>query len=176
MTSLLPAWLGAFHELEALISLGEFAALHPEYTFPEIRPVEPGGIPESRTTGRPAGAVFAARELGHPLLPTDSKVCNDLQIEALGELLIITGSNMAGKSTVMRQVALITLLAQAGSFVPARRARSPPRPPRPVAPGGAGPAAIRRCCGAVRRPWRGIILGCFLGSGSTAGRRPRCSA
>ncbi|BDG07647.1 DNA mismatch repair protein MutS [Anaeromyxobacter paludicola] len=64
------------------------------------------------------------------MLPADSGgfVPNDLALgssaaDGAGQLLVITGPNMAGKSTVMRQAALIALLAQVGSFVPARRAR-----------------------------------------------------
>lgn len=137
VAGLLPAWLDAFHELEALISLGQFAALHPEYAFPRITPVrfhaqnlvetEPVGTSaigfegeeESRSTQDRPGPVFAARGLGHPLLPSDRKVCNDLQIEALGELLIITGSNMAGKSTFIRTVGVNLCLAYAGGPVDA---------------------------------------------------------
>lgn len=137
MASLLPAWLDAFHELEALIALGEFAALHPEYAFPKITPVEEqsqyalktgpvgtalmgsDGVQARRSTnGRPE-PVFAARALGHPLLPSGRKVCNDLEIEALGELWIITGSNMAGKSTFIRTVGVNLCLAYAGGPVDA---------------------------------------------------------
>jgi len=50
-------------------------------------------------------------------------VPNDLPVDAAGRLIVLTGPNMAGKSTAMRQVALIVILAQAGSFVPAQRAR-----------------------------------------------------
>ena len=108
MAGLLPGWLEAFHDLEALIALGEFAALHPDYSFPCLRPVEGDD---------PAAPVFAAQGLGHPLLAPDRKVCNNLQIEALGELLIITGSNMAGKSTFIRTVGINLCLAYAGGPV-----------------------------------------------------------
>ena len=108
MAALLPAWLEAFHELEALMSLGEFSALHPEYAFPDVKLVEARDRLQ---------AVFSARALGHPLLPSGQKVCNDLQIEALGALLIITGSNMAGKSTFIRTVGVNLCLAYAGGPV-----------------------------------------------------------
>ena len=106
MARLLPAWLEAFHELEALIALGEFAALNPGYTFPTIMPVE-----------EPSHPVFMARSLGHPLLSPAQKVCNDLRIESLGELTIITGSNMSGKSTFIRTVGINLCLAYAGGPV-----------------------------------------------------------
>jgi len=135
MAGLLPVWLDAFHELEALIALGEFAALHPEYAFPRIMPihgvlknaVETGpvqtsligidSVQEAPSTDGQSEPVFAARGLGHPLLPADRKVCNDLRIEALGELWIITGSNMAGKSTFIRTVGVNLCLAYAGGPV-----------------------------------------------------------
>jgi len=117
MARLLPAWLDAFHELEALISLGEFAALNPGYTFPTITPFE------EKTQIHP---VFTAQSLGHPLLAPAQKVCNDLKIEALGELILITGSNMSGKSTFIRTVGINLCLAYAGGPVNALEMRTVP--------------------------------------------------
>jgi DNA mismatch repair ATPase MutS len=121
MAGLLPSWLEAFHELEALIALGEFAALHPEYAIPTIRQVEDHtqNTPDLLPSEYGSEPVFVARRMGHPLLPPDRKVCNDLQIEVLGELLIITGSNMAGKSTFLRTVGINLCLAYAGGPVDA---------------------------------------------------------
>lgn len=112
MAQLLPAWLDAFHNLEALISLGTFAALHPDYCYPDIQ----GG----------AHPVIEARNMGHPLLPTEQKVCNDFRMEAIGEIGIITGSNMAGKSTFIRTVGVNLCLAYAGSPVNANAFRCLP--------------------------------------------------
>ena len=72
--------------------------------------------------------VIEITEGRHPvierLLSQDAFVPNDVNLDCSGaQMLVITGPNMAGKSTVMRQVALMTLMAQAGSFVPARKAR-----------------------------------------------------
>ncbi len=119
MADVLPAWLETFHELEALIALGEFAALHPKYAFPKIEQVhvQQQDTPDHHATEHGSEPVFAARQMGHPLLPSDRKVCNDLQIEALGELIIITGSNMAGKSTFIRTVGINLCLAYAGGPV-----------------------------------------------------------
>ena len=119
MAALLPAWLEAFHELEALIALGEFAALHPQYAFPMIMPMDnrAQNTPDGGASNSQMEPVFAARQLGHPLILADRKVCNDLQIKALGELLIITGSNMAGKSTFIRTVGVNLCLAYAGGPV-----------------------------------------------------------
>lgn len=117
MARLLPAWLDAFHELEALISLGEFAALNPGYIFPTITPFE------EKAQIHP---VFMAHNLGHPLIPSAQKVCNDLRIETPGELLIITGSNMSGKSTFIRTVGINLCLAYAGGPVNALGMRTIP--------------------------------------------------
>jgi len=103
MARLLPVWLATFHKLEALISLGTFADLHPDYIFPDIQ-----------TDVRP---VFEVRSLGHPLLPTEKKVCNNFQMGTLGDLSIITGSNMAGKSTFIRTIGVNLCLAYAGGPV-----------------------------------------------------------
>ncbi len=106
----MPAWLEAFHTLEAAASLGEFAALHPHCTFPEL--LDPNS---------PAQAVFSAQGLGHPLLSAAQKVCNDATLRTLGEVWIITGSNMSGKSTFVRTLGVNLCLAYAGGPVNARR-------------------------------------------------------
>jgi hypothetical protein len=103
MARLLPVWLDTFHKLEALISLGTFTALHPDYKFPDIR--------------ADAGPVIEVRSLGHPLISPERKVCNDFQMGTLGDLSIITGSNMAGKSTFIRTIGVNLCLAYAGGPV-----------------------------------------------------------
>jgi DNA mismatch repair ATPase MutS len=112
MAQTLPVWLEVWHQLEALISLAGFAAVNPEYTFPQI---EAG-----------AAAVLQAEALGHPLLPPEAKVCNDFAVEELGELSVITGSNMAGKSTFIKTIGINLCLAYAGGPVNARRFRFRP--------------------------------------------------
>jgi ABC-type multidrug transport system fused ATPase/permease subunit len=107
----LPQWLDTWFELEALNSLATFAYLNPEYTLPQIMP-----------TSQAADAIeapihFTAREIGHPLLPVDKKVCNDFVLHHLGEVIIITGSNMAGKSTFLRTLGVNLCLAYAGAPV-----------------------------------------------------------
>jgi hypothetical protein len=81
---LLPRWLDAWHELEALNSLANFAHLNQSYVFPQL----------IADTDR-----FAASNLGHPLLKPESKVCNDFALDHEHRIVILTGSNMAGKST-----------------------------------------------------------------------------
>ncbi len=102
----LPLWLDAWYELEALNSLANFAYLNPDYAFPTITP----------GTGR-----FAARSLGHPLLRREAKVCNDFARSHDQRIVILTGSNMAGKSTFLRTIGVNLCLAYAGAPVNADR-------------------------------------------------------
>ena len=113
MANLLPGWLETFRHLEALVSLGEFGALNPGYAYPEILPLDSN----RQTALNNSATVFNVRGMGHPLIPYDRKVCNDLTIDSLGELFIITGSNMAGKSTFIRTVGINLSLAYAGAPV-----------------------------------------------------------
>ncbi len=110
--SLLPLWLDRWYELEALCSLATFAYLNPDYIFPEMR---------DRVEQEP---VFRATSLGHPLLPDIGKVTNDLTIERRGDLLLITGSNMAGKSTFLRTLGINLCLAYVGAPVNAQSMRT----------------------------------------------------
>jgi hypothetical protein len=115
LRSLLPAWLEAWYELEALVSLANFAYLNPEYYFPEVLEAPPTG-----------GPVFTAQDLGHPLLPASVKVCNDFTLERLGQAAIVTGSNMSGKSTFLRTLGVNLALAYAGAPVNAAALRTVP--------------------------------------------------
>ena len=103
---LLPRWLDAWYELEALNSLANFAYLNPHYVFPELT-WEPGR--------------FSARDLGHPLLKPEAKVCNDFELAHGQKIVILTGSNMAGKSTFLRTIGVNLCLAYAGATVNADR-------------------------------------------------------
>lgn len=110
----LPAWLEVWFDLEALDALATHAYLNPHYTFPDLRPPDP------------AKPVFQARALGHPLFPDAQKICNDFAIGHLGEVALLTGSNMAGKSSFLRTVGVALLLAHAGGAVDAQELRVPP--------------------------------------------------
>jgi hypothetical protein len=101
----LPGWFEAFYTLEAAGSLANYAALNPDYAFPRI---------DAR-----ARPVFAARGLGHPLIAGGQKVRNDFGVDNLGDIAIITGSNMAGKSTFIKAVGVNLCLAYAGGPVDA---------------------------------------------------------
>ena len=76
-----------------------------------------------------AGFTLEIREGRHPvverMMPREDFIPNDVVLDESGRIMILTGPNMAGKSTLLRQVGLIQLLAQIGSFVPARSARVP---------------------------------------------------
>lgn len=112
VVGVLPGWLETWVELEALVSLANFAALHPDFIYPVLDP--------------DASPVFEARALGHPLLPASRRVTNDVQLPQLGALALITGSNMAGKSTFIRTIGINLCLAYAGAPVCALALRSRP--------------------------------------------------
>ena len=103
----LPAWLDTWFELEAISSLATFAYLHPGYIQPEI----------SATVDEAHPLPLCARGLGHPLLPEEEKVVNNFTMENIGEIALITGSNMAGKSTFLRTLGVNLCLAYAGAPV-----------------------------------------------------------
>ncbi|WP_376796793.1 hypothetical protein [Thermogemmatispora sp.] len=114
----LPRWLESWFELEALCSLATFADLNPDYHFPEI------------LSGSQAPALlYEGRGLGHPLLPPTKKVLNDFALRQPGAIAIISGSNMAGKSTFLRTVGLNLVLANAGAPVNAEALRLTPLRP-----------------------------------------------
>jgi uncharacterized membrane protein YbaN (DUF454 family) len=106
IAGLLPRWLDAWYELEALNSLANFAWLNPRYVFPEI-------VSEPNR--------FEAREIGHPLIKAEHKICNDFAFNEQLRTVILTGSNMAGKSTFLRTVGVNLCLAYAGAPVNADR-------------------------------------------------------
>jgi hypothetical protein len=105
------AWLDAIGDFEALISLSAYSYEHPDDPFPEL--VE-------------GDASFVGTELGHPLLPQASCVRNDVTIDERIRVLLISGSNMSGKSTLLRTVGINTVLAMAGAPVRAKRLRLSP--------------------------------------------------
>jgi hypothetical protein len=105
----LPAWLDRLAEVEAASALATFAALHPSYRWPN--PL----IDDPQRNG--AQARLSAKNLAHPLIPETHRISNDLSLETLGTVLLVTGSNMSGKSTFLRTVGINLCLAQAGAPV-----------------------------------------------------------
>ena len=99
-------WLEVVAETDAIISLANFANNHPEYIFPEIHE---------------GGFTFQTKEMGHPLLRKNKRVCNDFEINGWSKVMIITGANMAGKSTFLRTVGVNLILARTGAPVCAEK-------------------------------------------------------
>ena len=105
-------WLAALGSVEALSAIATLAHDNPDWMFPEL------------TEGGPA--IVDARALGHPLLAHDVRVANDVTVGPPGTFLLVTGSNMAGKSTLIRSVGLNVVLAQCGAPVCATAFSCPP--------------------------------------------------
>ena len=97
-------WLDRLADVEALACLGGYLHDRPDLVMPEVLE---------------AGPRFVAERLSHPLL--DDAVANDVSLERPGQLLLVTGSNMSGKSTLLRAIGLNTVLALAGGPVSTRR-------------------------------------------------------
>ena len=98
----IPAWLDMLGQVDAFISLGNYAYNNPEFVYP---------LPSDDMT------PFKARQLGHPLIDNSKRVCNDFVLPSKGMICIITGANMAGKSTFLRTVAVNMILAMVGAPV-----------------------------------------------------------
>lgn len=97
----LAAWLNAVQEADALSSLATFKFNHPRFVFPEIAD----------------NPTLIADGLGHPLIPLDHSVTNSIQVDPQTKIWIVTGANMAGKSTFLRTLGVNTVLALTGSVV-----------------------------------------------------------
>jgi hypothetical protein len=105
-------WLAALGEMEALSSIATLAHDEPDWCFPELLPHGSG--------------VVEATALGHPLIPAADRVCNDVTLGPPGTFLLVTGSNMSGKSTLLRAIGTNAVLAQVGAPCCARALRLPP--------------------------------------------------
>jgi hypothetical protein len=99
------AWFDALGEMEALASLAGFSFERPDHAYPEL-----GDAPR-----------FEATALGHPLIGAAKRVANDVALHGRGEALVVTGSNMSGKTTLLRAIGVNAVLAQAGAPVCAQR-------------------------------------------------------
>jgi hypothetical protein len=108
-------WIATLAEFEATIALATYHFEHPEDPFAAIEANGP----------RPT-AVFDGTGLGHPLLPSQGMVRNDVRLTAGTQLLVVSGSNMSGKSTLLRTVGVNAVLALAGAPVRADSLRISP--------------------------------------------------
>jgi hypothetical protein len=107
----IPGWLNAVGDFEALCALASHAAENPADIFPRLA----------------AGpACFAAEQMGHPLIPRRDCVCNTISLAGPIGVLVVSGSNMSGKSTLLRTVGTNAVLALAGAPVRARSLRLTP--------------------------------------------------
>jgi hypothetical protein len=107
-------WVGMVGEIEALLSLATYSFEHPADPFPEF-----AANGESRS-------FFAGEELGHPLMPASQCVPNSVRLDAGKRVLLVSGSNMSGKSTLLRTVGINTVLALAGAPIRGRSLRLAP--------------------------------------------------
>jgi hypothetical protein len=99
------SWFAAYGALEALASLGLVAHDFPAFAWPELGD----------------DLRFDARGLGHPLVAAARRVCNDVTGLDAGRALVVTGSNMSGKSTLLRSIGVATAMAMAGGPVCAEK-------------------------------------------------------
>ncbi len=97
-------WLAALGEVEAIAGLAAFAFEHPDFAWPEAV----------------AEPIFEAHALAHPLIADDHRVGNDVSLPSAARALVVTGSNMSGKSTLLRAIGANAVLAFAGAPVCAR--------------------------------------------------------
>ncbi|MGF7184861.1 DNA mismatch repair ATPase MutS [Desulfitispora alkaliphila] len=107
---LLENWLDAIAQIEGLNSLALLQYDNPEWEMPKLNQDEIG---------------IVAENMGHPLLSRQVRVCNDLEIKPPADILLITGSNMSGKSTLLRTIGINLVLAYAGAPVCARKFQCP---------------------------------------------------
>lgn len=98
----LPAWIEAVGNIEALNSFATFAFNHPDHVYPTVAE---------------SGLFIDATQLAHPLIPAARRIANDFRIGLEDRLILVTGSNMSGKTTFLRTIGVNLLLAQCGSPV-----------------------------------------------------------
>jgi ABC-type multidrug transport system fused ATPase/permease subunit len=103
----LPVWLNTWYTIEACNSLANYAYLNPQCSFPEISNEE--------------NLSFNARNISHPLIHYKENIANDLGLFAKGEVYVITGSNMSGKSTFLKTLGINLAMAFAGGAVNAEK-------------------------------------------------------
>lgn len=129
-----PGWLEAIATIERLNSLATFAYNNPDYVYPvpmdaQVAPRSAGqrsgsGVPEPQAAER---ALFIeATRIAHPLIPAERRIANDFIIGRDEKLILITGSNMSGKTTFLRTLGVNLLMAQCGLPVCAKTFRFTP--------------------------------------------------
>ena len=104
-------WLQAWADFEALNALAAYAYENPDHTFPEFTADH---------------ACLEAQSLGHPLLPNAACIRNDVELNLQTRFYVLSGSNMSGKSTLLRAIGLASVLARAGAPVRSKALRHSP--------------------------------------------------
>ena len=104
-------WFDSLGEMEALGALAELCHDNPGWVFPQLDA---------------AGRVLRARDLGHPFLKAGVRVVNDVEVGPPGTCLLVTGSNMSGKSTLLKAIGVNVVLARTGGPVCASDMQLPP--------------------------------------------------
>lgn len=107
-------WVEITAEMEALLSLSAYSFEHPADPFPEF------------TRAGATDALFDGAELGHPLIPASASVANSVRLDAQTRVLLVSGSNMSGKSTLLRTVGVNAVLAMAGAPIRGKSLRLSP--------------------------------------------------
>jgi hypothetical protein len=107
-------WAELTGEMEALLSLATYSYEHPSDPFPEFVGAKEGL------------GFFDGEELGHPLIAAEKSVRNSVRLDAQTRVLLVSGSNMSGKSTLLRVVGINTVLAMAGAPIRAKRLQLTP--------------------------------------------------
>ena len=106
----LPKWLETIGLFDAASAMARFAYINPDYHWPRLETPNKPDLQSGLTT----------QGLGHPLISHSLRICNDLDLRGEGHMLLVTGSNMSGKSTFLRTVGINVCLAQAGGPVCAK--------------------------------------------------------
>ena len=107
-------WFSDLGQWETLCALAKLAADEPQWNWPQV--IEPAAATEK---------VIAGKQLAHPLLGQE-RVANDVEVGPPGSVLLVTGSNMSGKSTLLRSIGANSVLAQMGTVVCADSMSLPP--------------------------------------------------
>lgn len=97
-----PVWLEMLGQADALISLANYANNNDRFVYPELSE---------------GNRIFHSINLGHPLIDESKRVCNDFDLEKSGSVCVISGANMAGKSTFLRTIAVSYILGMCGAPV-----------------------------------------------------------
>ncbi len=107
----IPEWLRAVGEFEALACLAGYSYERPNHPFPQILD---------------GGTHFEATSIGHPLIARAACISNDICLDEQTRLILISGSNMSGKSTMLRTIGINLVLAHTGAPVRATRLTTSP--------------------------------------------------